>query len=453
MEGTGGHVRTSVIQKLAVMAGLFIVMLFPIAMIYSLIWERTARRDEAAREISSQWGGPQVVTGPILTVPFEHVVERSEGRREIVRDHASYLPLALTVDASLTPEIRKRGLFGVPVYRAALKLRGRFRRPDLREIFTSGGEMRWSEARLSLVLSDPRGIAGPVQMAFNGARQDVVPGLADTSMGSAGISTTAPGLTDTGPAELPFEIVFELNGTRALEFLPTGNETTVAVQSAWAHPGFTGAPLPYSHTIDANGFRADWRVPFFGRGFPASWRVNTLNRERFAEAFRSSAFGVTLVQPVDIYQQTTRAVKYAALFIVLTFVIAFLWEIIGGVLVHPIQYVFIGFALCLFYLLLLAFSEHLAFDRAYLAAAGPTVVLISWYWRWVINARGRAIVMLGALTTLYGYLYLLLQLEDYALLAGALGLFMMLGAVMFLTRRVDWFGLKIGTDKPEVRPT
>jgi inner membrane protein len=438
-------VRTSGIQKLAVMAGLFVIMLVPIAMIYSLIWERTERRDDAAREISGQWGGSQVVIGPILTIPFDYTVEKGENRRESVRDHASFLPAALNVESALSPEIRTRGLFGVPVYRGALKLRGSFRRPELqRSVFVSPADIRWDEARISLVLSDPRGIAGAVQLAFLGARQDVVPGVADSSMGSAGISAAAPGLTADGPAEMPFEIVFEVNGTRAIEFLPVGNETTISIQSSWPHPGFIGAPLPYSHAIDANGFRAEWRVPFFGRGFPAAWRVNTLNRERFTESFQRSAFGVSLVQPVDIYQQTTRAVKYAALFIVLTFVIAFLWEIIGGVLVHPIQYIFIGFALCVFYVLLLAFSEHVPFDRAYAAAATPTVLLISWYWQWVIRARGRAFMMLGALTLLYGYLYLLLRLEDYALLAGAIGLFAALGAVMFLTRRVDWFNLRVG---------
>lgn len=437
--------RTSVIQKLAVMAVVFVVMLVPIAMIYTLIWERTARRDEAAREISSQWGGAQVVTGPILSIPFHYTVEKAEDRRETVRDHASFLPAVLTADVTLAPEVRRRGLFGVPVYRAALRLRGQFRKPDVqRAAGAAPVDVRWDEARISVVLSDPRGITGPLQLSFNGMRQDVLPGVADTSMGAAGINAAAPGLSEAQTADVPFEITFELNGTRAIELLPVGNETVVSMQSAWRHPGFIGTPLPYSHTIDEAGFRAEWRVPFFGRGFPASWRVNTLNRERFAESFQRASFGVSLVQPVDIYQQTTRAVKYAALFIVLTFVIAFLWEIIGGALVHPIQYVFIGFALCVFYVLLLALSEHMPFDRAYGAAAAPTVLLISWYWHWVIRARRRALLMLGALTALYGYLYLLLRLEEYALLAGAVGLFAVLGTVMFLTRRINWFDLRIG---------
>jgi inner membrane protein len=173
--------------------------------------------------------------------------------------------------------------------------------------------------------------------------------------------------------------------------------------------------------------------------------VNTVNRDQLRTALGASAFGVALVRPVDIYQQAERAVKYAALFIVLTFVIAFLWEIIHGAPVHPIQYVFIGFALCVFYLLLLALSEHIGFDLAYIAAAVANVGLIAWYWSWVVRSGARhGILMAAALSALYGYLYVLLRQEDHALLGGALGLFVMLALVMFLTRRIDWYTLTVG---------
>jgi inner membrane protein len=293
-------------------------------------------------------------------------------------------------------------------------------------------------------MSDPRGIAGPVRLVWNGSEQNVTPGVADASVGPSGVSAAIPALETGQVAKLPFELTLELNGTKTLQFLPAGNDTTVAMRSTWRHPGFQGAPLPYQHAIDDGGFTADWRVAYFGRGFPSAWRAGTMNRDQLTKSIEHAGFGVTLVHPVDIYQQTTRAVKYAVLFIVMTFVIAFLWEIIGGVLVHPIQYLFIGFALCLFYVLLLAVSEHAGFDTAYVAAAVPTVALIAWYWQWVVQARQRAALMLAALSTLYGYLYLLLRLEDYALLAGALGLFAMLAIVMFLTRRVDWYHLQIG---------
>lgn len=434
--------QTSVISKLIIMAVLFIMLLVPVTMIYTLVDERTDRRDEAAAVISNEWGGAQTVGGPVLSVPFRYVVDRPNGTRDVVDDLAAFLPAALQVEADVAPEIRKRGLFGVPVYRVTLTFSGHFPQPDISQVYSGHSEVAWQDARVSLTMSDPRGIAGPVQLMWNGARQQVVPGGADQQLPGGGISAPAPGVGPDGTPEIPFVASFELNGTRSLQFLPLGNDTTVSVRSPWPHPGFQGAPLPYRHAIDANGFTADWRVPFFGRGFPQSWRSGGVSRDRFAEAFQKSAFGVTLVQPVDIYQQTARAVKYAALFIVMTFVIAFLWEVIGGVMVHPVQYVFIGFALCLFYLLLLAISEHTGFDTAYISAAVATVLLIAWYWRWVAQARGRAALMLAALSALYGYLYLLLRLEDYSLLAGAVGLFLMLAAVMFLTRRVNWYHLQ-----------
>jgi inner membrane protein len=186
-------------------------------------------------------------------------------------------------------------------------------------------------------------------------------------------------------------------------------------------------------------------VPYFGRGFAAEWKGDDSQvADALARQAAAAAFGVALVQPVDIYVQTDRAVKYAALFIVMTFVIAFAWEIAGGVLVHPIQYLFVGFTMCVFYLLLLSLSEHRGFDFAYVVATSATVLLLSWYWSWVLGGRRQGTLMGAAMSTLYGYLYLLLRLEDYALLAGSAGLFVMLALVMFLTRRVNWYELKLG---------
>ena len=444
MVGKENIVRTSAIQKIAVMAILFAVLLVPIGLIYSLVSERTWRRDEAAGVISSEWGEPQVVSGPLLSVPFSYTVQRTNVPSETITDRAVFLPELLQVDTTLATEIRKRSLFGVPVYRASLRLTGHFRAPDVGAIFSGSHTVHWKDARLSMAVSDPRGIAGPVGLVWNGGGQTVTPGVADSSLGGTGISAAVPGLELGDGKPLTFVLTLELNGTKTLQLLPLGDDTTVAMRSAWRHPGFQGAPLPTRHTIGVDGFTAEWRVPYFGRGFPSSWRNGAMSQDQLTKSARHAAFGVTLVQPVDIYQQTIRAVKYAALFIVMTFVIAFLWEIIGGVMVHPIQYLFIGFALCLFYVLLLAISEHAGFDTAYVLSAGPTVALIAWYWQWVVQARRSATLMLAALVALYSYLYLLLRLEDYALLAGAVGVFAMLAGVMFLTRRVDWYTLQTG---------
>jgi len=242
----------------------------------------------------------------------------------------------------------------------------------------------------------------------------------------------------------PFELELELKGTRELRVVPAGKDTTVQLTSSWPHPSFIGT-APDPPRIDASGFAASWRVPYFGRGFATHWKGdNPQDDDTLSRQAAAASFGVALVQPVDIYVQTDRAVKYAVLFIVMTFVIAFAWEITGGVLVHPIQYMFVGFTMCVFYLLLLSLAEHRGFDAAYAIAGAATVVLLSWYWSWVLGGRRQGTLMGAAMTVLYGYLYLLLRLEDYALLAGSIGLFVMLALLMFLTRRVNWYELKLG---------
>ena len=202
---------------------------------------------------------------------------------------------------------------------------------------------------------------------------------------------------------------------------------------------------PQDAAIDNAGFKATWDVSYFGRGFPRAWSDPGVDREKMRNQAEASAFGVSLVQPVDIYQQAERSVKYAALFIVLTFVVFFLFEVVRARLLHPVQYVFVGFALCVFYLLLISLSEHVGFDRAYSDAAVAITLLLSSYSVFVLDGLKEGVVVGASTGALYGFLYLLLRLEDYALLAGSLGLFAALALVMLLTRRVNWYDLRLGT--------
>ena len=430
------------------MAALMVGLLIPLMMIFGLVSERAGRRNEAAREISGQWGGAQTVVGPVLSVEFRVTTTGHDGKPKIVTDRAAFLPTTLRVDADVIPEERQRGLFEVIVYRSRLKLTGRFATPDFSRWRVQPEDVLLSTATVSVGLSEPRGIAAPLSLRWDGREQRFVPGTPDLSIGFPGISSVVALPSET--RDIPFEITVEVNGTRDLRFTPAGNETLVNLRSPWPHPSFAGAPLPQERTITGSGFTSTWNVPYYGRSFPALWSVNTVNREQLTQSIAAASFGVALVRPVDIYQQSERAVKYAALFIVMTFVIAFLWEIIHGVLVHPVQYLFVGFALCVFYLLLLALSEHVGFDGAYVTAAAANVGLIAWYWNWVIRGGARHGLLMGAvLSALYGYLYLLLRLEDYSLLAGAVGLFVMLAAVMFLTRRIDWYTLRLGRESTE----
>jgi inner membrane protein len=436
--------RTSPMMRLVVMGVLLVALNVPLTMMCTVVSERTARRNSVAREVSEDWGGSQIVGGPVLSVPYRYSWTDSAGRVQSATSLYHFLPEALEIDGGIEPGERKRSLFTVIVFTARLKMRGRFAAPRFTNIRPVPDAILWDEATVSVGVADPRGIARAADLNWNGQPQRFVPGSARVGLFTTGVQAPAPGITVDRKDPLPFEVDLEVRGTRKLEFLPGGNETTVRLTSTWPHPSFLGT-TPNPPRVDSRGFAASWHVPYFGRGFPPEWKGGEQQvDEMLDKQAAAAAFGVALVQPVDIYVQTDRAVKYAVLFIVLTFVIAFLWEITGGILVHPIQYLFVGFTMCMFYLLLLSLAEHSGFDVAYAIAGSVTIGLLAWYWSWVLGGRKQGVMMGAALTALYGYLYLLLRLEDYALLAGSAGLFAMLALVMFLTRKVNWYDLRLG---------
>jgi inner membrane protein len=338
----------------------------------------------------------------------------------------------------------ERGLFKVVAYKAHLAIGGRFVRPDFSGIRPAAQPL-WEDATISIGIADPRGIAKRTMLKWNGGDVKLVPGVDNSGLFVSGLR----GLVGLGPGadggSLTFALDLDVNGSRELKVLPAGSETTVQLNSTWPHPSFVGAPLPAFRESTAAGFTGRWNVPYFGRGYPPRWTSVGTDAAQVKSRADSSALGVGLLLPVDIYQQAERAVKYAALFIVMTFLVFFLWEIVRSRLLHPIQYLFVGFAMCVFYLLLVSISEHLGFDLAYASAAGATTFLIAMYSFHVLGGMAEGAVMGAGLSALYGFLYLLLRLEDYALLAGSVGLFAMLALLMFVTRRVNWYDLQLGT--------
>jgi inner membrane protein len=390
--------------------------------------------------VGREWGGSQTFGGPVLTIPFQHAWRDQNGIVHERVERLFMLPESLQIEGSVDPEFRRRGIFEVVVYTARLKMSGRFPRPDFASIRPSPATIDWSNATVDIGISDPRGIARRIEVDLNGRKVVARPGVTANGLFSAGVRAAAEGLSAESQP-LSFALDLELKGTEKMLFVPSGDETTLRLGSRWPHPSFFGAPQ--ESAIDANGFTATWRVPYFGRGFASRWTGEDMKPEQRHNQAAASLFGVTLIRPVNIYVQTERAVKYAALFVVLTFVIAFLWEVSGRALVHPVQYAFVGFAMCIFYLLLLSLSEHIGFDRAYAAAASATIGLVTWYWSWIVRGFAQGTLMGAALVTLYGFLFLLLRLEDYALLAGSVGLFVMLALLMFFTRRVNWYALTL----------
>jgi inner membrane protein len=436
--------RTSPMLRLLIMGAILVALNVPLTMMCGVVSERAARRAAVVSEVSDTWGRAQTIGGPVLSVPYRYGWTDGAGRIQSATASYHFLPESLEIEGVVEPAERKRSLFAVIVYTATLKVRGRFAPPRIPATTPLAEVIRWEDASVSLGVSDPRGIARAIDLNWNGQRQRFVPGSARIGLFQSRVEAPAPGVTAERTDPYTFELDVEVKGTRELRVLPAGNETVVRLTSSWPHPSFIGT-APDPPRIDANGFAASWRVPYFGRGFTQQWKGdNQQFDDELARQAAAASFGVALIQPVDIYVQTERAVKYAVLFIVMTFVIAFAWEIAGGVLVHPIQYLFVGFTMCVFYLLLLSLAEHRGFDIAYAVATTATVLLLSWYWSWVLGGRRQGMLMGVAMTMLYGYLYLLLRLEDYALLAGSVGLFAMLALVMFLTRRVNWYELRLG---------
>jgi len=442
-------IRSSHMLRLLAIALLALLLQIPISMIGGLIGERQERRDTAVSEVTGKWGQTQRVVGPVLVVPYLHhwedpaaKVTRSELRQVVV------LPKTLHGSGKLATETRTRGIFSIPVYSGDVELEGSFVRPDLSTLGIDPTQVGWSRARLALGIADPRAIQNAAAVVWNGAPVAFLPGTDDLPAMQTGIH--AP-VDASGPAELPFSIALSLQGSVGFYLAPFGETTVVALEGNSPNPSFQGAWLPRERQISPERFSASWEIPFLGRNFPQVWRTG----ETPDSAITASQFGVEIVAPVDHYRMAERSVKYAGLFILLTFATVWLIELLARVQVHPIQYLLLGFALCLFYLLELSLAEHIGFPIAYALASIAVICMIAAYSRAILRSRALALGVGAGVAALYGYLYVVLMNEDSALLIGSIGLFVATGCVMYVTRNVDWYAMGSGgrPRQGEVGPT
>ncbi|MGB4857701.1 MAG: cell envelope integrity protein CreD [Dokdonella sp.] len=415
---------------------LALLMLIPLAQVNDLVYERSQRADTATATIASRWGGEQILGGPVLVVPVRQRVLRGN-KVEVIVVYETILPDRLMIGGPLLPELRRYGIYDTPVYTAKLQLEGAFIGADLLAIGCSDCEPLWELAELRLPVSDVRGIREVGDLWFGDKEYRFGPG----SGGFAGIAAVSTALPMAAPSDgltLPFSMEITLAGTRSLSLLPTARQTTANLSATWPDPGFDGAFLPVTRKVGEQGFSAEWKVLDFNRRIPQHWREG--NDESLQLA--SSGFGVSLLQPAATYQQNTRAGKYGLLFIGLTFVAFFLFEVLRRWRVHPVQYLLVGFALCLFYVVLLALSEQIGFAIAYACAAAVVVAMVGGYAITITRSRRAGASLGAALAMVYGLLYALIVSEDYALLTGSIGLVVVLGVVMYLTRRIDWYNLQ-----------
>ncbi|MDX5449272.1 MAG: cell envelope integrity protein CreD [Bacteroidota bacterium] len=421
--------------KIFIILLIALVLVIPTNMIQNMVVERDQYREQAVQEISSKWGEEQTISGPILAVPFSRFEWRpteTKGNRQKVRvkDMLYILPEDLKINGTVHPEKRYRGIYEVVVYQSHLKMEGTFQLPDITGMDLDTSMIHWENAKVLLGVSDLKGIDEKVKLVWNGVHHEFQPGLPHYGVIQKGIQTPV-NMDGTSKEPIRFFTEVSIRGSENLFCLPVGQTSEIVLSSTWPDPKFTGSILPKLRDVSDQGFTAQWNVLDLNRNYPQIWTGGN-------DDLDDASLGIELLTPVDTYQKTYRSARYAILFIALTFTAFFFVEVIKGKRMHPVQYGLVGAALILFYTLLLSISEHLNFNIAYGIASISTLSLISIYVSSVLRSRALAGLVSLVLVILYAFLFVTLQLQDYALLMGSIGLFTTLGIVMYFSRKVKW---------------
>ncbi|MCR9252210.1 MAG: cell envelope integrity protein CreD [bacterium] len=425
-------IKGSITLKLISIGAVILILLIPKSHIESLIYERQGLRNEAIMDISSKWGLEQTIKGPIVSIPY-WCYEKIDKEVHKIKKYAYFLPEKYNVNGELKPESRYRGIHEVVVYQSELMIDGEFSKPDFSKLNILEKDILWNEAQLQFGISDLRGINESIEINWDGAKQQFSPGLSSRHIMQRGLNTP---ITFTESKNYQFKFDLSINGSSNISFIPVGAETKVLMKSSWKDPSFTGNLLPRNRKITTEGFVADWSVLNLNRPYPQQWKGAEYQMD-------DSQFGVNLFIAANEYQKSTRSAKYALLILFLTFITYFLVEVLGKKKIHPVQYGIVGLALIIFYTLLLSISEYLSFNFAYGIAALVIIVSIAGYSASIFQSAKRGVSMGGFLSLVYFFIFIILQSQDFSLLIGSIGLFVTLVAVMYFSRNVNWYNLKL----------
>jgi len=423
--------KSKLIIKGLIIGALALLLLVPADFVQNLIKEREARQKEAFIEVSSKWANRQNITGPVLVIPYTKAAKDNNGLPVTIKSFAYFLPDRLNIESAVRPEKRYRGIYEVMLYSSSIKLDGSFAALPLQKLNLTPADMVWNEAYVCLGITDAKGLKDELQVRWNDSTLSLTPSAVNNAVLKEGFVSPLTINESTASSTIRFSSQVSLNGSEQLLFTPVGKQTTVQMQSTWPDPSFTGNQLPDSSMITKNGFEAKWKSLSHTRSFPQAWKDESYN-------LASASFGADLFVPVNSYQKTTRSVKYAILCILLSFTAFFLIETNNKKSVHPVNYALIGFALILFYTLLLSFSEYIGFNAAYAVATAATVGLITWFVKGLLQSMKLSLLLSLVLVLLYSYIFTILQLQDCALLLGSVGLFLTLAVVMYYSRKVQW---------------
>jgi len=418
--------------KVIIIGIIMLLLLIPKLMIIELIREREATSQSAKLEVTDKWSHAQTLRGPVLTIPYIEKIMDADHKtvREEIRE-CYFLPETLNIDGEIVPRELTRSIYRTVVYESILNLSGQFDQPPFEKLKIDPDAVLWEKARLSVSISDLRGINTKVNLMWNGKSFPFSPGMDNKQIGENGISLTLPD-PDLRSFPSKFQIKLEMKGSDELQFAPVGETTTVNIRSSWNDPGFQGSFIPADRNISAAGFDAHWKILDFNRNFPQEWIGTEFTVTK-------SDFGVTLVKTADHYQKCSRSTKYGILVILLVFLSFFLNEIITKQKIHPFQYILVGFSVLVFYLLLLSISEQLGFNRAYLISALSVTGMVLAYSKTFLKTWTNSVMLTLILALSFGFIFVLMQMETFALLTGSIGLFFVLGLTMFLTRKIDWY--------------
>ncbi len=440
----------------ALIKGLFIgflilILLIPTNMVESLIYERESRKTEAVTEVSSKWGNSQSFIGPVLKIPYlkitktEKLNAKKVNETELVKtiDYMYFLPDKLDINGNISPDKRKRGIYEIAVYKSTLNFKGIFDKISFQKLNITPENIIWKDATLLLTISDTRGLQDDVQLDWNGQKsnfnsgEELLEKLNDANSTRHTAIYTPVLIENGGLKENKFSFSINIKGSESINFIPVGKTSTVHLQSNWPNPSFDGSFLPDKREISESGFNAQWKILHLNRDFPQYWTNNAPN------SLSMSHFGVKLISPNDNYQKASRSAKYAILIISLTFLAFFFSEIFNKIKVHPFNYILVGIALCIFYTLLISIAEFLSFNFSYGIAGCLTIGLIFLYSKSIFQGIRPAVVISGMMACLYGFIFVIIQLEDTALLIGSLGIFIILAITMYFSRKIDWQNIGI----------
>lgn len=425
-----------------IMVGLLtLVLLIPLEYVKSLIKERAALQEGVANEMTQKWGGSVYFYGPVLKVPYKTVTEtevtdqvtkKVSVQRSAVTDYAYFFPEKLDVSANARTEPKYRNNYEAAVFDAKMNFKGHYFSPDFSSQNIAPQDISWEKATILINTNNLKSIKGAVNISFNGNQYAFEPVARENETDTvATLETPAINLSEIFAGEMSFDLTISYDGSKQLGIVPIGKLTETKMVSNWATPSFGGNFLPEQRTINNSGFTANWKISHLNRPFVQQYFTALPNLDRYA-------FDVSFLIPVDEYQQNNRASKYGFLVIGLTFLIFFLIQTISKINIHIFQYGMVGLALIMFYTLLISITEHSSFKFAYLIAGISVVLMIGAYSVSILKNKKFPIFITASLAALYSFIYIIIQLENYALLAGSIGLFLILGAVMYVSRTIDW---------------